>query len=319
MTAPEGVFVHERGLCESLTVGAGTRVWAFAHVLPGAKLGTNCNICDNVFIENDVIVGDDVTVKCGVQLWDGVRLGNKVFVGPNATFTNDMFPRSKAYPEAFLQTVVEDGASVGANATILPGVRIGRAAMIGAGAVVTKDVPPYAIVVGNPAVIIGYQTASAKKPAEVPIAPLAEKAGSKVDVGIGASQLWRLPYFSDLRGDLTPIEFGKDLPFVPRRSFVVYGVPSNKVRGEHAHRECAQFLIAVHGKLAVVVDDGKRRAEVVLDHPSKGLLLPPLVWGIQYKFEPDTALLVQASHSYDAADYIRDYETFRELVNAAGN
>src|SRR6476661_6417785 len=131
-------FVHERGICESTDVGIGTRIWAFAHVLPGAVIGANCNICDHVFIENDVIVGDSVTVKSGVQLWDGVRLGNGVFVGPNATFTNDRFPRSKGRPERFLETVVEDGASIGASATILPGLRIGRGSMVGAGAVVTK-------------------------------------------------------------------------------------------------------------------------------------------------------------------------------------
>src|SRR5689334_13677436 len=141
-------FVHEHGICESTSVGNGTRIWAFAHVLPGAVIGANCNICDHVFVENDVTVGDDVTIKSGVQLWDGVRLRNRVFVGPNVAFTNDRFPRSKHYPETFLQTIVEDGASIGANATILPGITIGRQAMVGAGAVVTKNVPANAVVVG---------------------------------------------------------------------------------------------------------------------------------------------------------------------------
>src|ERR1700761_3859061 len=139
-----GFFVHELGRCESAHVGDGTRVWAYAHVLPGARIGADCNICDQVFIENDVVVGDRVTVKCGVQLWDGLRVENDVFIGPNATFTNDRFPRSKQYPEKFAETVVEQGASVGANATILPGLRLGRHCMVGAGAVVTRSVPPYA-------------------------------------------------------------------------------------------------------------------------------------------------------------------------------
>src|SRR3954453_13228970 len=133
------IFVHERGLCESTTVGDGTRVWAFAHVLPGARIGADCNICDHVFVENDVIVGDRVTIKSGVQLWDGVRLADDVFVGPNVTFTNDRFPRSKVYPESFPRTEVGRGASLGANCTILPGLRIGQGAMVGAGSVVTKD------------------------------------------------------------------------------------------------------------------------------------------------------------------------------------
>ncbi|MDE1961666.1 MAG: N-acetyltransferase, partial [Xanthomonadaceae bacterium] len=115
-------FVHELGRCESTQVGDGTRIWAYAHVLPGARVGRECNICDHVFIENDVIIGDRVTVKCGVQLWDGLRIEDDVFIGPNATFTNDRFPRSKQYPEKFAITHVERGASIGANATILPGL-----------------------------------------------------------------------------------------------------------------------------------------------------------------------------------------------------
>ncbi|TPO12365.1 WxcM-like domain-containing protein [Mesorhizobium sp. B1-1-5] len=305
-------FVHDRGICESTRVGNGTRIWAFAHVLAGAVIGANCNICDHVFIENDVTVGDDVTIKSGVQLWDGVRLGNRVFVGPNATFTNDRFPRSKHYPEQFLQTVVEDSASIGANATILPGITIGRQAMIGAGAVVTKNVPANAVVVGNPAVIVGYQTGPQVEPVMTQAAPGA--AGDRMALGVGGCELWRLPHFSDLRGELAPLEFGQNLPFKPLRSFLVYGVRSDKVRGEHAHRQCQQFLIATHGRLSVVVDDGHDRKEVSLADPSVGLYLPPGVWGIQYKFQPDTVLLVMASHPYDASDYIRDYSDFLATV-----
>ncbi|MBZ9662168.1 WxcM-like domain-containing protein [Mesorhizobium sp. ESP-6-4] len=299
-----------------MRVGNGTRIWAFAHVLPGAVIGANCNICDHVFIENDVSVGDDVTIKSGVQLWDGVRLGNRVFVGPNATFTNDRFPRSKHYPEQFLQTIVEDGASIGANATILPGITIGRQAMIGAGAVVTKNVPANAVVVGNPAVIVGYQTGPQVEPVMTQAAPGA--AGDRMALGVGGCELWRLPHFSDLRGELAPLEFGHNLPFKPLRSFLVYGVRSDKVRGEHAHRQCQQFLIATHGRLSVVVDDGHDRKEVSLADPSVGLYLPPGVWGIQYKFQPDTVLLVMASHPYDASDYIRDYSDFLATVGPDG-
>jgi acetyltransferase-like isoleucine patch superfamily enzyme len=148
-------FKHDQALVESVQIGAGTRIWAFSHILPGATIGHDCNICDHVFIENDVVVGDYVTIKCGVQLWDGLRVENKVFIGPNATFTNDKFPRSKQYPGEFPQTIIREGASIGANATILPGLTIGKNAMVGAGAVVTKDVPPDVIVTGNPARITG--------------------------------------------------------------------------------------------------------------------------------------------------------------------
>lgn len=149
-------FVHPAGICESSSIGSGSRVWALAHVLPGAVLGEDVNVCDHVFIENDVIVGDRVTIKSGVQLWDGIRVGHDVFIGPNVTFTNDPFPRSKHYPDQFAATTVEDGASIGGGAVILPGVTVGTLAMVGAGAVVTKDVPARAVVVGNPARVVGY-------------------------------------------------------------------------------------------------------------------------------------------------------------------
>lgn len=149
-------FKHSHALVESNDIGAGTRIWAFAHILSGAKIGTGCNICDGVFIESDVIIGNDVTIKCGVQLWDGIHIENGVFVGPNATFTNDAFPRSKRTTFALKRTLVKSGASIGANATILPGITIGENAMVGAGAVVTHDVPNNALVMGNPARITGY-------------------------------------------------------------------------------------------------------------------------------------------------------------------
>jgi len=147
------VFVHARALVETEDVGAGTRIWAFAHVMPGARIGRDCNICDHTFVEGDVVVGDRVTIKSGVYLWDGLRLEDDVFVGPQATFTNDPFPRSK---RAFIcpTTTIRRGASIGAGAVILPGVSVGERAMVGAGAVVTKDVPDRAVVVGNPARVV---------------------------------------------------------------------------------------------------------------------------------------------------------------------
>lgn len=150
------VFIHKLADVSSDEIGQGTRIWQFAIVLKGAVLGQDCNICAHTFIEQDVVLGDRVTVKSGVFLWAGTRIGNDVFLGPNATFTNDKFPRSKHYPEQFSGIVIEDGASVGANATLLPGIRIGMHAMVGAGAVVTCDVPARAIVAGNPARVLRF-------------------------------------------------------------------------------------------------------------------------------------------------------------------
>ena len=139
-------------------IGKDTHIWQYCIVLPGAEIGSNCNICANVLIENDVKLGNNVTVKSGVQLWDGVTLEDNVFIGPNVTFTNDKVPRSKMYPDLFLKTLVKKGASIGANSTIMAGHTIGEYAFIGAGSVVTKDIPANTVWYGNPAVHHGYIT-----------------------------------------------------------------------------------------------------------------------------------------------------------------
>lgn len=148
--------IHPLADVNSLNIGEGTNIWQFAVVLSGATIGTNCNINCHTFIENDVLIGNNVTIKTGVYLWDGLIVENDVFIGPNATFTNDKYPRSKKYPEVFQKTFLQKKSSIGANATVLGGVTVGAYAIIGAGSVVTKDVPSHAIVRGNPAVIVGW-------------------------------------------------------------------------------------------------------------------------------------------------------------------
>ena len=299
-------FVHSKGICDSEHIGDGTKIWEFTHVLAGAKIGKDCNVCAHVFIESDVVVGDRVTIKCGVQLWDGLRVANDVFIGPNATFVNDLFPRSKQYPEKYLQTHIGDRASIGANSTILGGIEIGEDAMVGAGAVVTKSVPPKAIVAGNPARIIGYADTqkvllTSKTSTQRRLSATVDEAdGGVSSLGVGDVAIQYYKEFEDLRGKLSVLEFHRDLPFVPKRLFFVYGVPSSEVRGEHAHIECNQFLIAVHGSLSVVVDNGTLSKETRLDSPTVGLFLPKKTWGIQYKFSPDAVLAVFASHLYES-------------------
>jgi UDP-2-acetamido-3-amino-2,3-dideoxy-glucuronate N-acetyltransferase len=304
-------FVHPNALCESGNVGPGTRIWAFAHVLPRARVGADCNVCDGVFIENDVVVGDRVTVKCGVQLWDGITIEDDVFIGPNATFTNDRFPRSKIYPETFARTIVRRGASIGANATILPGIEIGTGAMVGAGAVVTRSVPPNAIVIGNPARIKGYVTDEANP---VGGGVDANRGFGRVDLGVGTSFMQTLKVAKDLRGELSVGEFEREIPFNPKRYFLVFNVPSREVRGEHAHKVCDQFLICVRGSCGVLLDDGTNRREVTLDHPGIGVYMPAMIWGTQYRYSADAVLLVFASHYYDPDDYIRSYDEFKATV-----
>jgi len=303
------VLIHAEAIVEEgVTIGEGTRVYAFTHVLGGACIGKDCNLNDHVFVENDVWIGDRVTIKSGVQLWDGVRIEDDVFLGPNATFTNDKFPRSKVYPKRFKKTIVRNGASIGANATILPNVTIGSSAMVGAGSVVTRDVPSRAIVTGNPARITGYVGTDEKQvPAAGQERPLEQSR-------IEGVNLYKLQHVKDLRGDLSAIEWEQQLPFSPKRAFFVYNVPSTRVRGEHAHKLCHQFLLCLNGTVAVVVDNGEFREEFHLTEAHVGIHIPPKVWGVQYKYSPGAVLFVLASHEYDPADYIRDYDEYLAYI-----
>ena len=211
------IKIHHLADVQSSNIGVGTKIWQYCVVFAGAKIGKNCNVCAQVLIENDVVIGDNVTVKCGVQLWDGVRIEDNVFIGPNATFTNDLFPRSKEYPEQFLQTIIKTGASVGANATILPGVSVGEGAMIGAGAVVTRSVPPNAIVVGNPARIVGYTNTKLEESLNQQLSEDIRKPPYSDTTAVDGVTIHKLPLILDLRGSLTVGEFDQHIPFVPKR------------------------------------------------------------------------------------------------------
>ena len=151
-------FIHKLSDVQSINIGQNTSIWQFVVVLKGAHIGDNCNINAHVFIENDVFIGHNVTIKSGVQIWDGITIEDNVFIGPNVTFTNDLVPRSKQYPQSFEKTIIKKGASIGANATIIAGNEIKEFAMIGAGSVVTKSIGKNELWVGNPAKHIGFVT-----------------------------------------------------------------------------------------------------------------------------------------------------------------
>ncbi|MFC1665297.1 WxcM-like domain-containing protein [Pseudomonadota bacterium] len=310
-------FIHKTAICETNNIGKNTRIWAFVHILPRAVIGNNCNICDHVFIENDVVIGDNSTIKSGVQLWDGVTIKDNVFVGPNASFTNDKYPKSKQYSKVGLRTTIQTGATIGANATILPGLTVGQCSMVGAGAVVTRSVPDFAVVTGNPAKIIDYvgETGTEKiDHLRVSDTQLSKIVDDITSLPVKGCTIHRLRSYRDLRGSLSAIEFKDELPFIPQRSFLVYGVSNNKIRGTHAHKQCHQFLIAISGSLSVVLDDGHKRCQVELDVPSMGLYVPCKVWGVQYLFSSDAKLLVFASLPYQADDYIRTYAEYLQYI-----
>ncbi|TXJ24993.1 MAG: N-acetyltransferase [Chitinophagaceae bacterium] len=154
--------IHPLADVQSSQIGEGTTIWQFSVVLTGAVIGKNCNINCHTFIENDVVIGDNVTIKSGTFVWDSIRIENDVFVGPNVVFTNDLRPRSKHYVE-YPVTNIRQGASIGANTTVLAGVTVGAYAMTGIGSVVTRDVPDHALVYGNPARVKGWVDKKGRK------------------------------------------------------------------------------------------------------------------------------------------------------------
>jgi dTDP-4-dehydrorhamnose 3,5-epimerase-like enzyme len=247
-----------------------------------------------------------------VQIWDGIRVEDDVFIGPNVTFTNDQFPRSRKRPVSYAKTTVKSGASIGANATILPGLFIGENAMIGAGAVVTRSVPAHAIVMGNPGRITGYVETE-----RLSIDDAKQPSGncSALTSKVRGVSFHRLTRHADMRGELVVANSPEQIPFSPVRMFIVFNVPTREVRGQHAHHKCHQYIMCTSGSVRVMVDDGVRREDFLLNQPDIGIYLPPLTWGEQFDYSADASLLVLASHPYDASDYIRDYHGFIKMVN----
>lgn len=257
-----------------------------AHLDPNAQLGPGC------VLRSGAYVGAGALLEAGVHLDANVALVDC---------------------EPGQHTVLKPGVRVGANATVLPGVVIAAKAVVRPGSVVSRSVPPNAIVEGNPASIVGYvDTAHESVPALR--APAGQAPASVEQTSVHGVSVHHFPVIPDMRGNLTVGEFERQIPFTPKRYFMVFGVPSREVRGEHAHHRCHQFLICLHGSCSVVADDGERKVEVELNAPHRGLYLPPMTWGIQYKHSPDALLLVFASDYYDASDYIRDYGDFLQLV-----
>ena len=271
------------------------------------------SIHPSVSIPANCRIGDGVEVMQHAYIGEGSCLGSEVRIGPNAVLadwqTGHDHGQEKSHGPA-----IGDGVVIGANAVVLPGVVVGNGAVVEAGSVVFDNVPPNAVVQGNPARIMRYAGATSALP-RVQAGP--DSSGQRPAVSstqVAGVSIHYFPVMRDIRGELTVGEFSKDIPFVPKRYFLAYGVPSKETRGEHAHRTCHQFLICVRGSCAMVADDGKSRVEILLDSADKGVYLPPMIWGIQYKYSADAMLLVFASDYYDDSDYIRDYREFLRQV-----
>lgn len=248
-------------------------------------------------------IGAECFIPDSVQLDDGVDIGPRV-----------IFAGGKSRVHA--------GAVIEAAAVISAGKSIGQGALVRAGAVVLHDVPPNAIVAGNPAEVVGYRSSlKSDGRADILMRDASVFAGkdapARFDLEVGESALYLMRRVTDARGSLSVSEVPKELPFEPARYFIVFDVPSRELRGEHAHYNCKQFLICVHGSCRVLLDDGQRRCEVTLDRPDLGVLMPAMVWGTQYRYSPDSVLLVFASLPYDPKDYIRTYQEFNAALSRA--
>lgn len=275
--------VHPTAVCDAPALGDGATVGAFAYVAGDAIVGERCAVGPHAVVGTGVVLGDDVSVAPSAVLAGGGAPG----------------------------TTVGPGATIGENATVHPGLVIGRGAVVEPGAVVADSVPPNAAVAGNPARIVEYVGAdpTGREDAPRPVG----RGGLVVETGVPGVVRHPLMRVDDMRGTLAALEHS-ELPFVPQRTFSVFDVPSERLRGAHAHRECWQFLVCLTGSLRCVVDDGAHRDEIDLEGADFGLLVPPMVWGTQYRQTRDAVLLVLASLPYDNDDYIRNYDVFLDEV-----
>ncbi|WP_319777815.1 WxcM-like domain-containing protein [Maridesulfovibrio sp.] len=270
-------------------------------------IGDNCLIQSNVVIDDNVHIKNSVTIKSNVCICKDTIIESGTCVESGTVFISDRLASSR---EAGCAKVGRD-VIVGANSTIYP-VKIDANSIIKPGSVVTRDVPHNSIVAGNPAKIIDYVDTDVANDQK----PLSVYGDKKPYISKTGAIVYSIPTFSDMRGDLSVLEFEQFLPFSVQRVFYTYNIDTEMVRGEHAHIECKQFLIAIAGSLNVVCDNGFVREEFVLNTSQKGLYIPPKCWGIQYKHSKDSVLLVCASMAYDSDDYIREYDEFIKYINS---
>jgi len=297
--------IHPSALAESKDIGPNTQVEAFAYIAHQVRVGKNCVIGPHVCIGKHTVIGDRVIIRGAAQICAGTIIEDEVSIAAHAAFLSDRNSDSGNVTDNPI--VLRRGCKIGANSTLCARVTIGEYGVVRAGAVVTRSVQPHAIVAGNPATVVAFaNTLETPAPPAAPSSALVQATESKVR-GV---KIYELPLIRDPRGNLTVGEFERTLPFVPKRYFMTFDVPSFDVRGEHAHRTCHQFLLCVRGSCAVVVDDGLNREEFLLDRPTFGVHVPPMVWATEYKHSQDSRLLVFASEHYDPADYIRDYQIY---------
>ena len=273
-------------------------------VVETERVGEDCVVHEHASVSPGVTLEGGVEVGAGARLLGDVAIAAGGSIGPNA-----VLGRPEATGNGVLR--IGRGVRIGSNASVSAGVAIGRGAVVEAGSAVETDVPAYAIVRGSPARIVGYVD-SLPEPTEPELLDL-DAVQEPTATSVPGVVLHPLTHARDLRGSLAAAEF-RDLPFEPRRVFAVYDVPSESVRGAHAHRRCGQLLVCTSGEVNCIADDGTARQELRLSSPRVALHIPPLVWSMQYRYTRDACLVVLAELPYDPDDYVRDYEEFLELV-----
>ena len=284
----------------------GSAIALTASIHPSAHIGLFSSI------ENNVKIGLNAHISNGVSICQGTVIGDRVYIGANTTFTSPIRKQKITGNNQSIDCIqVENDCLIGAAVTILPGIILGKFSQIESGSVVTRSVPPYAIVSGSPAKIVGYAGNEARHPKY----PEKLNDSSAVEIKV-LGKIYTLDFFPDLRGNLFVAEFQNQIPFTPKRFFMISDVPNSKIRGEHAHLECKQFLICVRGSCLVSLDNNKMQDEVLLNRPNIGLYIPPMIWASQLMYSDDAILLVFASDHYDNSDYIRNYEDFKKIVDS---
>lgn len=241
-------------------------------------------------------LNNDCIISPCAQIEAGVKFGHRVIIAGD-------------------DVVIRANARLDSACLIAEGVTIGQGAWVRAGAVVLRSVPPNAIVEGNPAEVVGYVAYATHEnrpdPRLLDMQSFANLSRpSRIPLNVGGSALYLMRQVTDARGSLTVGEVPTEVPFAPARYFAVFGVPSVELRGEHAHKQCQQFLICLHGSCRVLLDDGEQRCEVILNSPDMGIYMPEMIWGTQYRYSPDAVLLVFASRPYESDDYLRTYDEF---------
>ncbi len=306
------VQIHPQSLCEAQSVGSGSVIEAFARVARGVVIGEGCSIASGAVIGAGAQLADRVVIGAGSWIAPAAVIEADVSLGPNVTLAGG---RATPASEQAAAIVVRAGATIEAGSTLVGGITVGRGSIVEAGSMVARSVPPYAVVAGNPAEI----RRNLDTEGSLLSVPISKAEPGDLMVGVRSAKLSRFAEFSDLRGSLTAGDIPSEhVPFEVRRWFVVYDVPTRELRGEHAHRRCHQFLICVAGTVAVALDDGEHRTEVVLDSPALGVHVPPMVWSSQLWYESSSVLLVLTSDPYDPDDYIREYERFLVEAGAQG-